>query len=295
MAAAEAGLRQLGFLAAPSEVDRTRWKIAPISRMCHCCHRIPGRGRGLDARGAQVPSFGHRLSAGADAALCCAPGRPAPGAGLRTSHERWIPSPLSSRLLAVLAVSRAFARTQALPAAGVLSAPGTLFFRAEGANEFHKQALCHPAGDIVTAVQAFAAWRRVSDGETKDWCLRHLLVPKVLKAASSFVSSVEATFRKSNLFAEEQRALQSSIGDVKVLQWYDSTDVEIYVEELNRSFVDAYSDNLCAANGPERAGLLLAKDVSGLQEEEDDGFDGLSPDAVVDPCAVCFNSLQAHY
>ncbi len=195
-----------------------------------------------------------------------------------------------------------------LPVAGILCAPGSLFFRANvdrfksaGNNEAsakrlaataeaNAKSLRHESGDAMTAWQAYKQWSEIKDKTNQRlFCKEHLLNSKVLKSALKFSKSMALLLRKLVPSLQPQYT------------GYISPDL------LNRCFASAYFDGFCVANGPARAGLLLAAEIdpsslrNEIAEDEDSSFDSAAKRrreqqeddcCIDDPCTICLTSLS---
>jgi len=185
-----------------------------------------------------------------------------------------------------------------LPLAGVLSSTAPLFLRKDSKDGVARQAgrklFSSSDGDTITAIQAFAAWSAVPNKERQEWCQERSLVAKVLYGAAAFVKRIEGwLWLRPDLFSEEIAALRSAVGDEYVLEWFKSkssarpADLEGDINRasalVNRCFVDAYCDNICAPDGPD---LRLVKDLDAFFVDED------SDDDMDDLCIICFASLE---
>ena len=189
--------------------------------------------------------------------------------------------------------------SEALPCAGILSAAGNLFFKADGISTQRKDTLTHHSGDLMTYLTAYVRWKtecQLRKEGVRQWCTDHLLVPKVLKSAEDFCKCLTTKFQRDSEFKDEFAPAIREI-DIRENTW----------ELLNRCFAAAYFDNVCAPNGPSKAGFVLVRDIpSGITgltsagqkqdgaEEDDDQEDDDEGDPSAEKCSICLFDLEHH-
>ncbi len=186
--------------------------------------------------------------------------------------------------------------SEAMPCAGILSAAGSLFFKSDGSTA-KKDSLTHPSGDLMTYLTAYVLWKMEcarNRESVKQWCADHLLVPKVLKSADDFCKLLKSKFERDPEFEEFRPALRAIAMPFPENTW----------ELLNRCFAAAYFDNVCAPNGPPKAGFLLVRDIprgiNGLtldgwkqEDAERDEDDDDDDDGSGQKCFICMFELDS--
>ena len=205
----------------------------------------------------------------------------------------------------ILTSSTLGVRKSCLYACGMMNAQGMIFKRSDNKNDQEEIAKKRSEwsdrwGDVVMGARILSAWMAVPTSHRKQWAASQFLIVKTLQSAEEWARQTDRTMRSNvALFQEELARADDS----------DLATSDVY-ERIARSFFTGHFDQLCIANGPPRAGLLLGKEIPGAvqlareqqwggeddgatdDEGADQGDDGAG-DFDGDACAICMIPLQS--